>query len=103
VPVVDYNATLWVLREGLAMACFRVHTDSAGRMTGASVADFTLLGSGTGFDQVLRQRLAQRYGEQCEIFTQVDGGAGVEIFRRGGLPEPPKPPEGPAKQERRGL
>ncbi len=98
-----YNATLWVLRGELALACFRVQADNSGGAIGASVSDLTLPEPATDFDRGLRQELAERYGESCEVLVHMDGGEGFAPFRRGGLPDRPEPPSGPAKQQHMDL
>jgi hypothetical protein len=99
----DHNATLWVLRGDLALGCFRLRADSRGHVTAASVADFAMVDVGRDFNLILRKKLFERYGERCEIFVQVDGGAGFDAFHHGGLPERPKRPEASAKQEKLDL
>jgi hypothetical protein len=92
-----YNATLWVLLGEQPLTCFRVQADGSGRVSAASVTDFGPLDA--NFDQALRVRLLERYGEPCEILVQVDGGAGFERFHRGLGPERLQPPAGPGKQQ----
>jgi len=99
----DYNATLWVLRDQLVMVCFRVRADGAGQVTASSVADFNQLDAKAGFDHVLRQKLLERYGEQCDLRVDVDGGAGFEQFRRGILVPLPSAPPSRSEQKQPGL
>lgn len=99
----DYNATLWVMRGPLVMVCFRVQTVAGGQVTAASVAGFVQPYARTGFDQVLRGKLRQLYGERCDIRVHVDGCAGYQRFRRGLGPDRSRTPQGPEPPQQRSF
>jgi hypothetical protein len=98
-----YNATLWVMRGPLVMACLRVSTDAAGQVSAASVSELDQGNTTADFDAVLRRKLSERYGETSRLRSSPDAGAGFERFQReraaGRVPTPPGRPVQPEQKQ----
>ena len=75
-------ATLWGLRGDLVLVCFRVTVDADGRVVATTMVDLHDLNGQPDCDQLVRARLAERYGPETRCYLALDGGAGFAQFQR---------------------
>lgn len=89
----DYNATVWVRRQGVTMACFPATVTEQGALTATPLMEFDRLHGNPDTDRLLREQLASRYGDST-VQVVRDGGSGFRAFQRAlaGANPPSAPP-----------
>lgn len=74
--------TVWGVRAGAVLCCFRADLDAAGRIVRTTIGESDDHTPVPDRDQEVRARMRRRYGADLELHVFADGGASFAAFRR---------------------
>src|SRR5690349_19314827 len=76
------EATVWGLRNGVVLCCFRATVDRAGRIARTTLGEREDHTATADRDGELTARLRHRYGADLELRVIIDDGAGFTAFQQ---------------------